>query len=76
VIRIRTRAESTVSTVSIVRHNDHDPGSSQPPAGAFDPRSRPQTMLTGLTLKPPFVLTLLYAERQDDDGPASSQAAA
>jgi hypothetical protein len=82
VIRIRTRAESTVSTVSIVRHNDHDPGSSQPPAGAFDPRSRPQTMLTVLTLKPPLisgnlgVLTLLYAERQDDDGPASSQAAA
>jgi len=79
VIRIRTRAESTVSTVSIVRHNDHDPPA---PAGAFDPRSRPQTMLTVLTLKPPLisgnlgVLTLLYAERQDDDGPASSQAAA
>jgi hypothetical protein len=39
-------------------------------------------MLTVLTLKPPLisgnlgVLTLLYAERQDDDGPASSEAAA
>jgi hypothetical protein len=26
-----TRAENTVSTVSSVRHNDHDPWSSQPP---------------------------------------------
>jgi hypothetical protein len=33
VIRIRTRAESTVSTVSSVRHNDHDAGSIQPPPG-------------------------------------------
>jgi hypothetical protein len=31
VIRIRTRPENTVSTVSIVRDNDHDPRSSQPP---------------------------------------------
>jgi hypothetical protein len=33
VIRIHTRAENTVSTVSIVRNNDHDPRSSQPPPG-------------------------------------------
>jgi hypothetical protein len=33
VIRIRTKAESTVSTVSSVRHNDHDAGSIQPPTG-------------------------------------------
>jgi hypothetical protein len=34
VIRIHTRAENTVSTVSIVRDNDHDPVSTQPPPGA------------------------------------------
>jgi hypothetical protein len=33
VIRIRTRPENTVSTVSIVRDNDYDPRSSQPPCG-------------------------------------------
>jgi hypothetical protein len=33
VIRIRTKPENTVSTVSIVRNNDHDPRSSQPPPG-------------------------------------------
>src|SRR6266699_7048655 len=30
VIRIHTRAENTVSTVSIVRDNDHDPRANQP----------------------------------------------
>src|SRR5215471_2993416 len=33
VIRIRTMPENTVSTVSIVRDNDYDPRSSQPPRG-------------------------------------------
>jgi hypothetical protein len=33
VIRIHTRPENTVSTVSIVRDNDHDHRSSQPPPG-------------------------------------------
>src|SRR6266516_298344 len=33
VIRIRTRPENTVSTVSSVRHPDHDPRSSQPSPG-------------------------------------------
>src|SRR6266508_3639711 len=33
VIRIHTRAENTVSTVSIVCDTDHDPRSSQPPPG-------------------------------------------
>jgi hypothetical protein len=33
VIRIGTRPENTVSTVSIVRDYDHDPRSSQPPPG-------------------------------------------
>jgi hypothetical protein len=32
-IRIHTRAENTVSTVSIVCDTDHDPRSSQPPPG-------------------------------------------
>ena len=45
VIRIRTRPENTVSTVSIVRDNDHDPRSSQPPpsqiGAARDDRHRP-----------------------------------
>ena len=36
VIRIRTRSENTVSTVSIVRDNHHDPRSSQPPPGPVD----------------------------------------
>jgi hypothetical protein len=36
VIRIRTKPENTVSTVSIVRDNDHDPRSSQPPPGPVD----------------------------------------
>ena len=53
---------STVSTVSIVRDNDHDPRSSQPLPGpigaaettAIDPRARPQTVLTVLTQKPAF----------------------
>src|SRR5262249_53627905 len=36
VIRIRTRPENTVSTVSIVRDNHHDPRSSQPPPGPVD----------------------------------------
>jgi hypothetical protein len=36
VIRIRTRAENTVSTVSIVRDNDHDLRPSQPPHEAVD----------------------------------------
>jgi hypothetical protein len=34
VIRIHTRPENTVSTVSIVRHPDHDPRPSQPSLGA------------------------------------------
>jgi hypothetical protein len=34
VIRIHTRPENTVSTVSIVRHPNHDPRSSQPSLGA------------------------------------------
>ena len=33
VIRIRTGPENTVSTVSMVRDNDHDHRSSQPPPG-------------------------------------------
>jgi hypothetical protein len=33
VIRIHASPEDTVSTVSIVRHNDYDPESSQPPPG-------------------------------------------
>ena len=37
VIRIHTRVENTVSTVSIVRDNDHDPRSSQPPPGPVGP---------------------------------------
>jgi hypothetical protein len=62
VIRIRTRAESTVSIVSSVRHNDHDSGAIQPPPGpvgadrdvSHRPASRPQTMLTVLTQTPPL----------------------
>jgi hypothetical protein len=34
VIRIRTNLENTASTVSSVRHNDHDAGSIQPPPGS------------------------------------------
>src|SRR5262249_24914795 len=34
VIRIHTRAENTVSSVSSIRHADHDPRSSQPSPGA------------------------------------------
>ena len=44
-IRIHTRAENTVSTVSIVRDNDHDLRPSQPPteavAAARDDSRRP-----------------------------------
>jgi hypothetical protein len=36
VIRIRTTAENTVSTVSIVRHNDHDLQPGQQPPGPVD----------------------------------------
>src|SRR5262249_59011027 len=47
VIRIRTRPENTVSTVSIVRDNHHDPRSSQPPSGpvgeARDDSHRPRS---------------------------------
>src|SRR5439155_24776123 len=50
--------ENTVSTVSIVRPDDGDLRSSQPPAEmqptttAVDPGARPLTMLTVLTQKP------------------------
>src|SRR5215472_4445304 len=47
VIRIRTRPENTVSTVSIVRDNDHDPHSSQGPpnpvGAARDDSHRPES---------------------------------
>jgi len=46
VIRIRTMSENTVSTVSIVRDDDYDPRSSQPPRGpvaaARDDSHRPR----------------------------------
>jgi hypothetical protein len=49
-IRIRTRPENTVSTVSSVGDNDHDPGSRQPspwPLGAVRDKShRPETAAT------------------------------
>jgi hypothetical protein len=63
VIRIRTSAEKTVSTVSSVRDNDQEPRSSQPPRrpvrAARDERHRPGAVAAddaaGLTQNPPFI---------------------
>jgi hypothetical protein len=63
VIRIRTSAEKTVSTVSSVRDNDQEPRSSQPPrrpvGAARDERYRPGAVAAddaaGLTQNPPFI---------------------
>jgi hypothetical protein len=63
VIRIRTSAEKTVSTVSSVRDNDQEPRSSQPPrrpvGAARDERHRPGAVAAddaaGLTQNPPFI---------------------